>query len=729
MRSGSWLDASLLFFLALLPRAFGLNVFLTADELLWIERSAGFLAAIMSGAWAETFQVGHPGVITRWTGLLGILASYWPHLQAKAGELWLDTVTFETFLQRHPERMAKLAIAVRLPTVLLVSFCVVAAYFLLRRLFGRQVALLAAVLLALDPFYLALSRVIHHDALSASFMLLSVLAFMVYLREERYVFLAASGLAAGLAFLSKSPSLFLVPFTGLMSLFAWWERKGRLQSCSNDLSRYYQALFRLSRNWAIWGLVGLVVCFVLWPSMWVAPWNTVLGVWDKATGYAAAPHERSNFFMGRVQPDPGPLFYPVAVLFRLTPLTLLGLAAFFLPVRLLIRDKNESGTGPTLPGGYLASLWGFVVLYLMFMTTGAKKFDRYSLPVFPMLDILAAAGLSNLFRVACSRVKFIATEGTEFTEVKAKSLRALCVLCVLCGSIAFALPHYPYYLTYYNPLLGGIQGAAKVLLVGWGEGYEAAAAYLNQKEDASQLKVATWYAKTIFAPLFRGQSYKLSVDSQEPIGVVPWYETDYVVFYLNQVQRLIPSVGTVDFFLARQPEYTVRLAGLDYAWVYEVPTEVPLEAYPYQRPTTVDFGGAIRLLGYDVESQLFVWGEQRYLDLTLYWQSLRPVAEDYRVYLEMLDGDGHVRSESDTYPVFDGFHTSQWETGVILRDRRGVEIPPDIQPGIYRVSVQLFDPDSNKSLKPDGEEDLMLGVRVLIRPGGREIELEWGEEG
>ncbi len=723
MRSESWLDASLLFFLALLPRAFGLNVFLTADELLWIERSAGFLAAIMGGAWAETFQVGHPGVITRWTGLLGIVASYWPRLQAKAGQLWIDTVTFETFLHRQPERMAKLAIAVRLPTVLIASLCVAAAYLLLRRLVGRRVALLAAVLIALDPFYLALSRLIHHDALSASFTLLSVLAFVVYLREERYLFLAASGLAAGLAFLSKSPSLLLVPFTGLMSLFAWWEQKGHLQSRSNDLSRCYQALFRLTRNWAIWGLVGLAVCFVLWPSMWVAPWDTVLGVWDKATGYAASPHERSNFFMGRVQPDPGPLFYPVAVLYRLTPLTLLGLVAFFIPARLLARGKNESGAGPNLLPGLLASLWSFVVLYLLFMTTGAKKFDRYSLPVFPMLDILAAVGLFNLFRAVCSRVKFIAT---EFTEVKAKSL---CVLCVLCGSIALVLPHYPYYLTYYNPLLGGVQGAAKVLLVGWGEGYEAAADYLNRKEDADQSKVATWYAKTIFAPLFRGQSYKLSVDSQQPVGVVPWYEADYVVFYINQVQRLIPTVGTVDFFRSRQPEHTVRLAGLDYAWVYQVPSEVPLEACPYQRPTMVDFGGAVRLLGYDVESQLFVWGGERYLDLTFYWQSLRPVAGDYRVYLKMIDGDGHVRSESDTYPVFDGFHTSQWETGVILRDRRGLEISPHVQPGVYRVSVQLFDPDSNKSLKPEGEESLMLGVGVSIRPGGREIELDWSEDG
>ncbi|NIO70894.1 MAG: hypothetical protein GTN71_18130, partial [Anaerolineae bacterium] len=75
--------------------------------------------------------------------------------------------------------------------------------------------------------YLALSRVIHHDALSTTFMALSLLSFMVYLRGHRpFLYLALSGLTAGLAFLSKSPSLFLVPFTALLSLGAYWLQKG-----------------------------------------------------------------------------------------------------------------------------------------------------------------------------------------------------------------------------------------------------------------------------------------------------------------------------------------------------------------------------------------------------------------------------------------------------------------------------------------------------------------------
>ncbi len=692
--------ASFLFFTALLPRVFGLNAFLTADEFLWIKRSAQFLAAIVKGDWAGTFIVGHPGLTTRWTGALGITARYLPQLRLTGGRLWIGNVAFEDFLQGLSDHIMDVLAATRLPTALLASLCVVGAYLLLKRLFDQRVALLSAVLLALDPFYLALSRVIHHDALTTSFTLISLLSFMLYLREDRPFHLILSGLTAGLAFLSKSPSLFLVPFTALMSLIAYWGRGKGFRPLD------WREAFHLGRGWALWGILAALLFTALWPAMWVDPWGTVQGVMDKAIGYAGAPHERANFFMGRFRLDPGPLFYPVALLFRLTPLTLLG--AWISPLSLIKRIRARD----RWPIIHLSFILAFIPLYLAFMTSGAKKFDRYSLPVFPLLDIVAAIGWIEALGLAASRWR----DPFRFLGIPLKrGLRpamGLGLALLLQGS--FSLPHYPYYLTCYNPLLGGIQGASRVLLVGWGEGLERAAEYLNSKEEAARLSASAWYDKHVFGPLFRGQSYKLPVDSQQPIGVVPWYETDYVVFYINQVQRTIPSIGTVDFFRTRRPEYTVRLAGLDYAWVYRVPQEVPLEAYPYQITTMVDFGDAVRLLGYDVENQPFELGGRHYLDLTFYWQSLRPIVEDYRVYLKLIDGQGRVWSERDIYPVFDGFRTSQWKKGLILRDRHGLEISPDIPPGTYQVSVKLFDPDVNKGLAPAGEDTFTLKVNIDV---------------
>jgi 4-amino-4-deoxy-L-arabinose transferase-like glycosyltransferase len=713
-----------LFLVALLPRAFGLNVFITPDEYLWIERSGEFLAALLRADWAATFQVGHPGLITRWTGVLGILATYLPRLQTASGQLLVDGQPFQDLLAGLGAHLPEVLAATRYPTVILTSMGVVGLYFLVRPLFGQRAALLSAVLLALEPFHLALSRVIHHDALSTTFMTLSLLSFMVHLGKHRsFFYLALSGLMAGLAFLSKSPSLFLVPFTVLLSLGAYWVRR----KCLWPLD--WRRVAELGRDWAIWGLVAALVFVLLWPAMWVDPLGTVLGVIDKASGYAASPHERGNFFLGKVGLDPGSLFYPVALLFRLTPLTILGLGSSLLlglsseAYRNRWRIPNRPRADPyrwrvvqqrpepcpeqsrrVIEG--MASLWAFILLYVLLMTTGAKKFDRYLLPIFPMIDILAALGLLALGEVVWEWAKGRFGVAPRIPSFRTSALGLGLVLFLQAG---FALPHYPYYLTYYNPLLGGIRQAAQTLLVGWGEGYEQVARYLNQKDDAARLRVATWYAKQCIGPYFSGQAYKLNVNGQEPIGVVPWYDTDYVVSYINQIQREIPNPATVSFFRSQQPEYVVHIKGLDYAAVYKVPQGVPFEAYPYEHVSMVDFGQQVRLLGWEVEGELAELEGLYYLVITMYWQSLQPIIENYRIYLKLVDGDGQVWRENDSNPIFGFFLTSQWEEGVILRDKHGLEVPPDAPPGVYYVGLGLFDPELGKGLEPAVGGELLLG--------------------
>jgi len=712
-----------LFLVAFLPRAFGLNVFITPDEYLWIERSGEFLAALLRADWAATFQVGHPGLITRWTGVLGILATYLPRLQMASGQLLVDGQPFQALLAGLGAHLPEVLAATRYPTAILTSMGVVGLYFLVRPLFGQRAALLSAVILALEPFYLALSRVIHHDALSTTFMTLSLLSFMVHLRKHRpFRYLALSGLMAGLAFLSKSPSLFLVPFTALLSLGAYWCRAG-FHTCRRKGSLWpldWRRVAELGRDWAIWGLVAALVFVLLWPAMWVDPLGTIQGVIDKTSGYAASPHERGNFFLGKVGLDPGPLFYPVALLFRLTPLTILGLGGSLLLWR---RIPNRPRADPyrwrvvqqrpepcpeqsrrVVEG--MISLWAFILFYILLMTTGAKKFDRYLLPIFPMIDILAALGLLALGEMGWEWAKGRFGVAPRIPSFRISALGLGLVLFLQAG---FTLPHYPYYLTYYNPLLGGIRQAAQTLLVGWGEGYEQVARYLNQKDDAAHLRVATWYAKQCIGPYFSGQAYKLNVNGQEPIGVVPWYDTDYMISYINQIQREIPNPATVSFFRSQQPEYVVHIKGLDYAAVYKVPQEVPPEAYPYEHVSMVDFGQQVRLLGWEVEGQLAELEGLYYLVITMYWQSLQPITENYRIYLKLVDGDGQVWRENDSNPIFGFFLTSQWEEGVILRDKHGLEVPPDAPPGVYYVGIGLFDPELGKGLEPAVGGELLLG--------------------
>src|SRR5581483_189855 len=122
------------------------------------------------------------------------------------------------------------------------------------------------------------------------------------------------------------------------------------------------------------------------------------------------------------------------------------------------------------------------------------------------------------------------------------------------------LPLHPYELAYYNPLVGGPALAPKVLLVGWGEGIDQAVRALNARPDADGLVVASWYA-TDYSPSFRGNMIRLTDYTQSKSA-----DVDYYIYYVNQVQR-----NTIAHPVKRcreaGPAATVRLNGIEYAWV------------------------------------------------------------------------------------------------------------------------------------------------------------------
>ena len=62
-RSPSQIVLVVLFIFVSLHRLFGLDVFMTADEYLWIHRSRNFLVFLAEGNWSRTFQTGHPGLM------------------------------------------------------------------------------------------------------------------------------------------------------------------------------------------------------------------------------------------------------------------------------------------------------------------------------------------------------------------------------------------------------------------------------------------------------------------------------------------------------------------------------------------------------------------------------------------------------------------------------------------------------------------------------------------
>ena len=219
-------------------------------------------------------------------------------------------------------------VAGRAFTALGVILALLLAFPVLVRLVGWGPALLASLLIALDPYFIALSRLLHLDGLVTALMLLSLLAFLRYLdkgRQKRDLLL--SGVAAGLSWLTKSPAFFLIPFVGLLmliELFKNWKGIGMAELRHH--TAWLRDIWEVAKPWLVWLTIGAIVFILLWPAMWVDPFGTISRVFSEATDYALEGSDKATFFAGQVI-DAGQslwYFYPVSLLWRITPPVVIG---------------------------------------------------------------------------------------------------------------------------------------------------------------------------------------------------------------------------------------------------------------------------------------------------------------------------------------------------------------------------------------------------------------------
>ena len=653
-----WLLTVGVFLLALLPRVLNLGVIITPDERRWAERSINFFTALLQQDWAQTFQTGHPGVTTMWTGTVGLWGKYL--LEARPGSL-LD---YLSQVPTRPSIASEYLTSLRMPTAILSALAIVLVYLLLRRLFNQGAALIGAALLALDPFYLAHSRVIHHDALATTFSVLALLTFLGYVwRHQHVLWLVFSGAAAGLAFLSKGSALFLLPFVGLVLLWAIWADVRRQPAA------WRHAVMGRVGVGLLWAGIAALIFIAVWPAMWVNPIGTVQGMLEKSIGYAQEAHTKGNYFLGQPVEDPGLLFYPLILLLRTTPISLIGLILFVIELLRYARRHGLSALIDSPSGQVQVSLLAYLVLFTAFMSLGAKKFDRYLLPVFPVADILAGIGIAQVIREVADR---------NHWRVQAVRLTVAAVIVMQCVA---ALPQHPYYLSAYNALAGGPWLATKALLVGWGEGLERAVDYLNSQPNAEKLKAATFYYRDI-ETFFKGQGEKLEDDN--PDNPVPWQGTDYVIFYINQSQRLIPDEATVRYFQAQPVVYAVEHNGIPYAQVYRTPVMIPDELLPGAHVQRVTVDDTIEHVSYTVEP-----GRQKNAPLLmrLYWRALAPVPVDYQVHLQLVDRAGRIWGTAEAPLLAKDTPTSQWPANRIVQT--ALEIPLGQEPPAGDYSLQI----------------------------------------
>lgn len=585
----NWLLPAGIFVLALASRAPALGGFVTIDEPRWLERSRWFLSGVLTErqcppvewgrefatqGWGCTFQIGYPGVTTMWGGSLGL----WLH----AWQSGVDLPTLLSTVRVYPAMDPNLIAPMRLPFALAGALFVLLFYLLLRRLLAEPVALAAALLVALHPFHIGLSRIIHHDGLNTMFMVLSALALIGYwLRGWPWGWLLFSAVMGGLAFLSKQVSWFMLPYVGALAGVTLYYRWHTPQW------RGWTEVWRLSASALSWAAIAALTFVAFFPAMWVMPGQVIRVIFSAST--QLAEQGQPHYFLGQITNDPGWLFYPLSWLLRSSPLEgpglLLALAASW-PVlgrpRQILNHPVETG------------LALFVVLLGLFVNLSNKKLDRYFLPAFPVIDVFVAIGLF-----------WLAGRLADFSYL-ARLRRWAAPLAggiILWGQGGLALAHYPYYFTYYNPLLGGPLAAARLTTIqGWGEGLNEAAAYLNQKPAARKLHVVAEMWCTTFSPFFAGQANCLNSSAG---GIMA---ADYLVYYYNVTQRRLAWPEQWRYFNRHYlPEHRITLHGLDYVLIYRNPIQNHIKRQPNS------LARVFTTFGYNLASD----GQ-----LTLFWQNL-----------------------------------------------------------------------------------------------------------
>ena len=187
------------FTLAGVPRFLSLEAHWGSDEGLWLQRSTQFISAVKEGEFSETLITHHPGVTTMW---LAGLRSFFTDPRLDVENLALS----------------------RFFIGIVVWVGISIACLLLYRLFGQWIALASFACLAYSPFFLAQTRRVHTDALATTFILLTILLFLLYCQNRhRHRYLIFSGIAYGIALLSKSYALILLPWIPLC-LFLFREK-------------------------------------------------------------------------------------------------------------------------------------------------------------------------------------------------------------------------------------------------------------------------------------------------------------------------------------------------------------------------------------------------------------------------------------------------------------------------------------------------------------------------
>jgi len=120
--------------------------------------------------------------------------------------------------------------------------------------------------------------------------------------------------------------------------------------------------------------------------------------------------------------------------------------------------------------------------------------------------------------------------------------------------------------------------------------------------------------------------------------------------------------------------------------LYSSPPRLSLDDVPHSaRKSVFDFGGQLRLLGWEIERNTLAPGETTYL--MMYWQALTDPRADYWLFLRLKGANDDDVWSKDGTPSAGRDSTDLWRKGDVIAARHRITLGDDVAPGRYRLLV------------------------------------------
>lgn len=517
----AWRAALLVAIVAFALRVPGIGAVMTVDEANWMLRSAEFYRALQDGNIGGTALTTHPGSIPMW--LIG------------GGQAVQAVRLGFSVSEENLKHFQKAAV---LPMVAVTAGLIGLITYLSARIASVSAAAAGGLLLAAEPYVVGMTTLAHLDGIQGLLMLASFLAFWLAIRTHRFdrpLALLAGGLWGAATGFKLILAGWLLPMFALMVIVRAWRGSRGWPEATRTLG------FVLG--------TAVVVFWLTWPALWV----------KDDLGRSLARDYRTTITEEHVALETGEdailaeTFYVRTLLGRLTPHVQL-LTGGYLVVSIMYyvvplarrRRYLLHTTDYMLLNWLLLYSIGFLVL----ITLAAKKADRYALPALVVWPVVAGWVAARGYQVVSSKYKVY--RGARY-------LIPTTLYILLAAVIALPLLWMPYAVAYNNPFFPNVRPLSQQ---GWGEGLEAAAAWLNEQPRAQEMYIASWYP-SVMQTYFAGKT--LSLNSRNDTRV------QYLVLYRNMGGRGPDTQASVVLkeVAGREPVYVVTIAGVPYVSIYE----------------------------------------------------------------------------------------------------------------------------------------------------------------